>query len=63
MWKIGIWAEKIMSAAILFLQWQGENCYKRGNVEISHIPSCTLCQKKRYITKGIQPISKKLSFC
>ena len=25
MWKIGIWAEKIMSAAILVLQWQGEN--------------------------------------
>ena len=23
--KIGIWAEKIMSAAILVLQWQGEN--------------------------------------
>ena len=25
MWKIGIWAEKILSAAILVLQWQGEN--------------------------------------
>ena len=25
MWKIGIWAEKILTAAILVLQWQGEN--------------------------------------
>ena len=25
MWKIGIWAEKFLSAAILVLQWQGEN--------------------------------------
>ena len=118
MWKIGIWAENFMSAAILVLQWQGasgkfeisqfqavhcvrknaispkvfnrfsktfhplkdvENRYLRqkfhgrsyfsfamarwklfsgGKIRNFPLSSCTLCQKKCYITKGIQPIFK-----
>ena len=37
-----------MCAAILVLQWQGENYFSGGR----------MCQKKRYVTKGIQPIFK-----
>ena len=33
MWKIGIWAEKIMSAAILVLQWQGYNVFQVENLK------------------------------
>ena len=57
MWKIGIWEENFMSAAILVLQWQGENFFQVKNLKFP-ISSFTLCQKKRYITKGIQPIFK-----
>ena len=57
MWKIGIWAENIMGAAILVLERQGEIHYKREMLNFP-IPSFTLCQKKSYITKGIQPIFK-----
>ena len=32
MWKIGIWEENFMSAAILVLQWQGENYFQKGNL-------------------------------
>ena len=28
MWKIGIWDENFMRAAILVLQWQGENFFQ-----------------------------------
>ena len=122
MWKIGIWPRKFHGAAILVLQWQGENFFQVEKFEISHfqavhcvrknaispkvfnrfsktflllkdvenrylrrkfhgrsyfsfamvrwklfsggkirnfpLSNCTLCQKKRYITKGIQPIFK-----
>ena len=59
MWKIGILAENFMSAAILVLQWQGENFFQKSGkmLKFPH-SSFTLCQKKRYITKGIQPIFK-----
>ena len=30
MWKIGIWAENFISAAILVFQLQGENFWKVG---------------------------------
>ena len=125
MWKIGIWEEKIMSAAILVLQWQEENVLEVGkcwnfptsklytmseknaisekvfnrfpkaflelkDVEKSYLgrkshersyfsfaiakwklfssrkiwnfplSRSTLCQKKCYITKGIQPILKNI---
>ena len=33
MWKIGIWEENFMSAAILVLQWQGENFFKWKNLK------------------------------
>ena len=36
MWKIGIWEENLMSAAILVLQWQGENFFQVEEFEISH---------------------------
>ena len=58
MWKIGIWVENFMSAAILVLQWQGENFFQVEEFEICPISNCTLFQKKGYITKGIQPISQ-----
>ena len=35
MWKIGIWAEKILSAAILVLELHGENFYQVEKFEIS----------------------------
>ena len=35
MWKIGIWEENFMSAAILVLQWQGENFFQVAEFEIS----------------------------
>ena len=35
MLKIGIWAEKIMSTAILVLQWQGDNFFQVAKFEIS----------------------------
>ena len=35
MWKIGIWAEKIMSTAILVLQWQADNFFQVEKFEIS----------------------------
>ena len=57
MWKIGIWAEKIICAAILVLQWQGENYWKREMLNFP-IPSFTPSHKKCYITKGIHPIFK-----
>ena len=55
--KIAISTEKILSAAILVLPRQGENFFQ---VEIRNFPhsNCTLWHKKRYITKGIQPIFK-----
>ena len=56
MLKIGIWADNFMGAAILVLQWQGENFFLVEIFEISHFHAVTLWQKKCYITKGIQPI-------
>ena len=47
-----------MSAAILVLQLQGENFFQVEKFEISPLSSCTPCQQKCYITKGIQPIFK-----
>ena len=35
MWKIGIWEENFMSAAILVLQLQGENFLQVEKFEIS----------------------------
>ena len=35
MWKIGIWEDNFMSAAILVLQWQGENFFQVEEFEIS----------------------------
>ena len=33
MWKIGIWAENFIGAAILVLQWQGENFFHAKNLK------------------------------
>ena len=52
-----------MSEAILILLWQGENFFQVEKFEISHFQAGKLYQKKRYITQGIQPISKNLSCC
>ena len=46
MWRIGIWAEKIISAAILVLQWQGENFSQVEKFEISHFQAVHWVRKK-----------------
>ena len=62
MWKIGIWAENIMSAAILVLQWQGENFFKVQEFEISRFQTVhgvikMLCHQRCSID------FQKLCFC
>ena len=47
-----------MSAAILVLQWQGENFFQVEKFEISNFQAIHCVRKKCYITKGIQPIFK-----
>ena len=58
MWKIGIWEENFMSAAILVLELHGENFFPSEKIWNFPLSSSTLCHKKCYITKGIQPIFK-----
>ena len=59
MWKIGIWEENFMSAAIRVFQLQGENFFQAENFKLYIVlSSCTLCHKKCYITKIIQPLFK-----
>ena len=49
------WVESFRCANILLLQWQGETL-RIDNFEILLLSTCTLCQQKSYISKGIQPI-------
>ena len=44
--EIGIWAEKIMSAAILVLQLQGENFFEVEKFEISQFQAAHWLRKK-----------------
>ena len=61
--RVGIWVESFSYTGILdLLQWQGENLYftfaMATTFEILPLSTCTLCQQKSYISKGIQPIFK-----
>ena len=53
--RVGIWVESLKRAAILLLQWQGENfaIYNIWNFPLS---TCTMCLQKSYISKGFPPI-------
>ena len=52
MWKIGIWEENFMSAAILVLQWQGENFFQVEKFEISHFQAVH-CVRKNAISPKV----------
>ena len=54
--RMDIWVESFKCAGILLLQWQGENFASSTTFEILPLSTCTLCQQKSYISKGIQPI-------
>ena len=58
MWKIGIWEENFMSAAILVLQWQGENSLEKGNVEISQFQTLHCVRKNAISPKVFNRFSK-----
>ena len=58
MWKIGIRAISFMGAAILVLQSYGENFLLVEKIRNFPLSSSTLCQRKCYIIKGIQPLFK-----
>ena len=61
MWKIGIWEKNFMwSAAILVLQWQGENCFQeKGNVEISPFQALHCVRKNAISPKVFNRFQKK----
>ena len=52
MWKIGIWEENLMSAAILVLQWQAENFFHVEEFEISHFQTVH-CAIKNAISPNV----------
>ena len=52
----GIWVKSLICAGILLLQWQSGNLGASTTFEILPLSTCTLCQQKSYISKGIQPI-------
>ena len=58
MWKIGIWAEKIMSAAILVLQLQGKNFFQDEKFEISHFQAVHRVSKNAISPKVFHRFSK-----
>ena len=52
MWKIGIWGENFIGAAILVLQWQGENFFHVEKFEISHF-QVVQCVRKKAISPKV----------
>ena len=62
MWKIGIWAENFISAAILVLQWLGENSLEKGNVKFPHSKLYTVSEKTLYHQRYSTDF-QKLSSC
>ena len=58
MWKIDIWAESIMSAAILVLQWQGENFFQVEEFEISRFQTVHCVIKNAVSPKVFNRFSK-----
>ena len=62
MWKIDIWVENFMGAAILVLQLQGENFFQVEKFEISHFQLYTVSEKMLYHQKYSTDV-QKLSLC
>ena len=60
MWKIGIWAENIMCAAILVLQRQGENFFMVQEFEISRFQTVHGVIKNAVSPKVFNRFSKTL---
>ena len=58
MCKVGIWAENFMSAAILFLQWQGGNFFQVEKFEISHFHGVHCVRKNAISPKVFNRFSK-----
>ena len=58
MWKIGIWEENFMSAAILVLQWQGENFFQVEEFEISRFQTVHCVIKNAISPKVFNRFSK-----
>ena len=58
MWKIGIWEENLMSAAILVLQWHGENFFQVEEFEISHFQTVHCVIKNAISPKVFNRFSK-----
>ena len=60
MWKIGIWAENFIGAAILVLQWQGENFFQVEKFEISHFQTVHCVRKNAISPKVFKRFSKTI---
>ena len=58
MWKIGIWEANFMSAAILVLQWQGENFFQGEEFEISRFQTVHCVIKNAISPKVFNRFSK-----
>ena len=58
MWKIGIRAQEFHGRSYFSFAMVGWKLFSGGKIRNFPLSSCTLCQKKCYITKGIQPIFK-----
>ena len=58
MWKIGICAENVIGAAILVLQWEGENFFQVEKFEISHFQVVHCVRKKAISPKVFNRFSK-----
>ena len=58
MWKIGIWAERIMWAAILVVQWQGDNFFQVEKFEISRFQTVHGVMKNAISPKVFNRFSK-----
>ena len=56
--RVGICVESFRCAGILLLQWKGENFAHRQHLKFCRFQpvQCALCQRKSYISNGIQPI-------
>ena len=62
MWKIGIWEKNFMSAAILVLQWQGENFFQKEKLKFPLSKLYTVSEKTLYHQRYSTDF-QKLSFC
>ena len=58
MWKIDIWEENFMSAAILVLQLQGENFFEVEKFKISHFQAVHCVRKNAISPKVFNRFSK-----